>query len=165
MQIVFLSAPMTFILCFVGWFILQLGAALLCLRIPDKWLSPERYLFRTHNWEKDGRLYRILRVHRWKRLLPDGGAVLKSGYRKKKITDYSMENMSKFAIESCRAELTHLLAILPFWVFGFIGPPSIILYMLIYALIVNLPCMIAQRYNRPRVMALIKQMKMRKDMA
>jgi hypothetical protein len=29
--------------------------------------------------------------------------------------------------------------------------------MLLYALIVNLPCIIAQRYNRPRVYALYRR--------
>ncbi len=162
MQIVYLSAPITFMVCFAIWFVIQLGAALLCLKIPDRWLTPDSFLFRIHFWERKG-LYRALRVHRWKHLLPDGGAVVKGGYRKKKMTDYSVENMERFVVESCRAELTHLIAILPFWIFGLVGPPPIIVYMLIYALIVNLPCIIAQRYNRPRVMALISQMKARKD--
>lgn len=52
----------------------------------------------------------------------------------------------------------HWLGILPFWVFGLFAPPGVIWIMLAYALIVNLPCIIAQRYNRPRVYALLKKL-------
>ena len=158
MQILYLSTPWTSVICFAGWFVLQLGAALICLKIPDRWLTSERYLFRPHRWEMNGRLYLLLGVHRWKRLLPDGAAITKGGYRKKSLTDFSPENLERFVIESCRAELIHLLAILPFWVFGLIGPPSIIAYMFLYALAVNLPCIIAQRYNRPRIVVLKRQL-------
>ena len=161
MQILYLPTPITVLLCFAMWFVINLGVALICLKIPDDSLSPERFLFRTRRWENGGRLYRALGVHHWKKLLPDGASIVKGGYRKKSLTDYSLENMNRFAMESCRAELTHLLAIFPFWIFGFIGPPSILLYMFIYALIFNLPCIIAQRYNRPRITALVEQMKAR----
>ena len=74
---------------------------------------------------------------------------------KKKLTDFSERNLEQFVIESCRGELTHLLAILPFWLFGFIGPPAMLWLMLAYAIAVNLPCMLAQRYNRPRFLNLL----------
>lgn len=151
MQILFLSTPLTVVLCFAGWFVFQVCAALIALRIPDRLLSPDRFPYRMFKWEKGGRFYLHLGVHRWKRLLPDGAAVTKGGYRKKSLNDYSQGNLERFLIESCRAELTHLLAIVPFWVFGLIAPPSILVFMLIYALAVNLPCMMAQRYNRPRI--------------
>ena len=155
MQILFLPTGWTIALCFSGWFLFQLAAALVCLKLPERMLSPERILFREREWEQGGRIYkRLFRVERWKQLLPDGAAITKGGYRKKRLTDFSRENLDRFLLESCRAELTHLLAILPFWVFGFIGPPRMIVYMLLYALAVNLPCIIVQRYNRPRVRSL-----------
>jgi len=92
-------------------------------------------------------------------LLPDGAKAVKNGYQKKHIKDFSEAGLEKFIIETCRAELTHLLAILPFWVFGFFAPFYIIPIMLVYALIVNLPCMIAQRYNRPKLVKLLDRMR------
>lgn len=156
MQIVYLSEPWTLVLCFVGWFLLQSGAAWLCFRMPDRWFKADRFPFRASRLETSGRLYAILHVHRWKRWLPDGAAVVKGGYRKKTLRDFSPQNLERFVVESCRGELTHWLAILPFWLFGFIGPPPILWIMLAYALAVNLPCIIAQRYNRPRIMHLLK---------
>lgn len=162
MQILFLPTGWTVVLCISGWFLFQLAAALVCLMLPERIFSPDRFLFRKRDWEQGGRIYkRLFRVERWKHLLPDGAAITKGGYRKKKLTDFSRDNLDRFLMESCRAELTHLLAILPFWIFGFIGPPRIIWYMLVYALTVNLPCMIVQRYNRPRVGALIDKIQLK----
>ena len=152
MQIFFLPKGLTIILCFILWPIFQYMAAFLCLKLPSQYLSPEGFLFRERRWERQGALYeQIFKIRRWKKYLPDGAAVTKDGYRKKHISDYKKENLERFLIESCRAELTHLLAILPFWLFGFFAPPMVIFYMFLYAIAINLPCIIAQRYNRPRI--------------
>ena len=96
-----------------------------------------------------------MRVRRWKKYLPDGGSLVKGGFEKKKLVSFSKDNLDKYLLESCRAEMIHWLAILPFWVFGFFTPPIVILYMLIYALAINMPCIIAQRYNRPRIVRIV----------
>lgn len=158
MQIFELSSGWMFAVFFTLWPIFQISAALICSKIPERYFSPEGFLFRERKWEKGGAIYETLfKVRKWKRFLPDGGAVTKSGYRKKHLTDYSEENFERFVLESCRAELMHLISILPFWIFGLFAPPIFILYMLIYALIVNLPCIIAQRYNRPRFLKVLKR--------
>ena len=159
MRVIFLSEVLTIILCFVAWPVLQVTAALICLYLPDRYFSPDSYFFRTHRFEKEGRIYdHIFRVSRWKHLLPDGGAILKKrGFKKKKLEGHSKEYLNRFLVESARGELTHWLAILPFWIFGFFTPPQVIWYMLVYALLVNLPCIIAQRYNRPRIKKFLKR--------
>ena len=158
MQILFLPPLPTVVICFLIWPLLQVAAAYLCVKIPDRRYVPSSFFFRSHKWEKEGRIYdKIFKVSSWKGFLPDGGAITSGGYRKKHLTDFSGGNLQKFLIESCRAELSHWLAILPFWVFGFIAPARVIFYMLIYALVINLPCIIAQRYNRPRIIGLMER--------
>lgn len=159
MRIFYFSDGLTILLIFICWFIFQLGAALLCLYLPDRFFNPDLALFRTHAFEDEGRLYeRLFRVRSWKQLLPDGGKLAKKrGYSKRYIHDFSEENLNRFLLESCRAEASHWLAILPFWVFGFFVPPHAILLMLLYALVINMPCIIAQRYNRPRIQSLIEK--------
>ncbi len=148
------------LLFFVVWFVLQMSAALIALSMQDSRLQPDAFFFRTRRWENEGRIYdKLLAVRRWKGWLPDGGAAWKkNGYRKKKLTDLSQENLERFVLESARAELTHLFAIVPFWVFGFFAPANVLWIMFLYALVVNLPCIIAQRYNRPRVRALLRRL-------
>lgn len=161
MQIIFLPEIWTIVLCFVVWPILQVAAALFCLNLPDRIFSSNSFFFRTHHFEKEGRIYdKVFRVSKWKHLLPDGGMVWKKrGFRKKHLANFSENNLNRFLVESARGELTHWLAILPFWVFGFFTPSKVIWYMLAYALLVNTPCIIAQRYNRPRVRKLLTRMK------
>lgn len=158
MRILFLPDYAALLLCFIIWPVFQVLAALLCKRLPDRFLNAGSFYFRSHRWESSGRFYeRFLRIKKWKRLLPDGAAVSKSGYRKKHLTDFSEDNLDRFLIESCRAELTHLLAIPPFLLFGLFVPPYVILIMLLYAIAVNVPCVAAQRYNRPRIAALLQK--------
>lgn len=158
MQIFFLSSGWTIALCFILWPIFQIASALICLKVPDKYFSPQGILFKERKWEKGGKLYeKVFKIKKWKRFLPDGGAAIKGGYKKRHLTNYSKENLERFMIETCRGELTHFIAILPFWIFGLFSPNIVILIMFIYAIIVNFPCVIAQRYNRHRIVRLFEK--------
>lgn len=160
MQIFFLPTPVMILLFFAIWGIVPLLLAYLCLQIPDRFFETTRFLWRVHEFEDGGKLYEhVFHIRSWKHLLPDGGGVWKKrSYKKKNLTDYSEENLHRFLIETSRGELVHWLGILPFWVFGLFAPPVVIWIMLLYALIVNVPCLIAQRYNRPRVYALYRRL-------
>jgi glycosyl-4,4'-diaponeurosporenoate acyltransferase len=159
MQIIFLPKAWTIALCFAVWLVLQASPALICLYLPDRFLTPERFLFRSHRFERNGRIYdQLFRVSRWKHLLPDGGTVWKKrGFQKKKLSDLSEETLKRFLIESSRGELSHWIAISPFWVFWFFTPAYVPWIMLVYAILINMPCILAQRYNRPRVQHLLER--------
>lgn len=159
MQVIKLQ-PLPALALIIGlWAIFQFSISKFCLRIGDEHLSAASFLFRTRRWEKNGETYnKIFKIRNWKKLLPDGGAVMKGGYSKKHLGSATKENLEKFVVESCRGELAHLLSILPFWVFGLFIPARGIIYMFIYAVLINLPCIIAQRYNRPRVLKVLTKM-------
>lgn len=156
MQLLFLPKFYAIALCFLSWAVIQTLISLLCLKLPNRYFNPNRFPFASFQFEKDGAFYRKwLHVHKWKKYLPDGGALMGNEFRKKNLDHVTAENLQRFLVESCRAEMTHLLAIFPFWLFGFIAPPEAIWVMFVYAVAINMPCMIAQRYNRPRILALI----------
>jgi len=158
MQILFLPKPFAIALCFLLWAVIQTLVSYICLKIPNRYFNPKKFPFTGYRFEKEGSFYRKwLRVHRWKKYLPDGGALMGGEFRKKNLEHITHANLHRFLIESCRAEMTHVLAILPFWVFGLIAPPEVVWIMLIYAVAINLPCIIAQRYNRPRIQSLMKK--------
>ncbi len=158
MQIVFMTKVQTLGLFIVLWIIFQVAASLLSLKLNSKYFLPGSFLFRPRIWENNGSIYKsIFKVQKWKDYLPDGGGLFKGGFRKKHLQDSSKAALEKYLIESCRAEFCHWICILPFWVFGFFGPIEVIFYMLLYALIINMPCIIAQRYNRPRISRLIRR--------
>lgn len=156
MQILFLPRPYAIALCFLLWALIQFLVSYVCLKIPNRYFSPNVFPFASFGFEREGAFYRKwLLVHKWKKYLPDGGALMGADFRKKNLEHVTHENLQRFLIESCRAEMTHFFAILPFWVFGFIAPPEVIWIMLAYALALNMPCIIAQRYNRPRIKTLM----------
>lgn len=142
------------ILIFVLCPLIQLSGALIGRKAPDKCLNNNSWLYRTRKWEKQGKIYRNLLVHKWKGLLPDGAKYFKNDFTKKHLLSTDPEYIKLFIKESCRAELVHWLGMLPFIVFFIIVPPLIAGIITVYALIVNLPCIIAQRYNRPRLVKL-----------
>lgn len=135
-------------------------AALICLNLPDRFFTPNSWFFKSHKFEKQGQIYqKLFLVNRWKHLLPDGGAAWgRKGFEKKKLRNRSQDYLKEFLTESARGEMTHWLAILPFWVFGFFTPFNTIWMMLAYALVAHLPCIIVQRYNRPRIQRLLMRM-------
>jgi len=137
---------------FILWPALQLSAIGLSRLPSGKNVSPRKGMFRPRPWENEGAVYqRVFRIKAWKPLLPDGAAVSRKGYRKRHMSDFSEPNLERFLEESCRAELAHWLAIPPFILFGAFMPLQALPFMLLYALLTNLPCIAAQRYNRPRI--------------
>lgn len=166
MRILFLSDTWTILLCFLVWLCLQTGFAFFCLFLPNRYFAPDGLIFRSHCWEKEGQIYeKLFNVKRWKHLLPDGGMVWKKrGFRKKKLESFSKDSLNRFLIESSRGEMTHWLPIFFFWIFWLFTPPMVPWIMLIYALLANMPCIIVQRYNRPRVQRVLNNLKGREKL-
>lgn len=135
----------------LGCLVFQLSGALIALAVPDAWYQKKHRLFRLRRFEKEGVFYeRVFHISRWKPYLPDGGT-----YKKKHLKDLSPKGLEKFIIESKRAELSHVLGLYPFVFFVLFTPWYVWPILLVYALLVNLPCWMAQRYNRPRAERLL----------
>ena len=73
------------------------------------------------------------------------------------VTSHDPAYLRTWVLESCRAELVHWLAIPPALLFFLWNPWPVGLLMILYALAVNGPCIVAQRYNRPRFLALLEK--------
>jgi len=158
MPIIDLPAHWTLILDFVAWGILQPAAAGLCSVLPPAVFRPTRWLFRPRPWERGGAVYeRFLAVRRWKRLLPSGGTVRRGGFDMRHVTSHAPLYLRTWVLESCRAELSHWLAIPPALLFFLWNPWFVGLLMILYAILVNGPCIVAQRYNRPRFLAILER--------
>lgn len=152
MQIIFLPEAYMILSYFIGWTVFQLGAAYIGNHLPEKLFEAPWFMQKSFETEEFYKKYTL--VHFWKNLLPDGGSLHKKGFPKKRLRNAEEIYLCRFILESKRAETVHLLAIFPFWIFGLWSPPIVIPIMLIYALVVNVPCIIAQRYNRPRLIRL-----------
>ncbi len=140
-----------------AWLILQLLISWLVLRVPIASFAPEGWLYRLRGWERGGEIYQsVFRVRRWKERLPSGGPWM-GGFRMKHIASSERTYLQRWLLETCRAELAHWLQLLVAPLFFLWNPPVAGVIILFYALAVNLPCIIVQRYNRPRLRGILQR--------
>ena len=143
------------------WVLFHIGSGFVTHHMPTRLFHRESWLFRTRVFEAEGRLYRrILRIHRWKDLLPEAGATFAGGIAKRSLPAglrANRQHLQRFIAETRRAELTHWLPILLSATFFVWNPPEIAGWMPVYAAATNLPFIFVQRANRPRLQRLAGQ--------
>jgi glycosyl-4,4'-diaponeurosporenoate acyltransferase len=147
-----LSSPWMLFIDFAAWLCINLGVARAVSLLPRDSFNPRSWLYREREWEKKPRAYeRLFRVKRWKGWLPEGAAVSRNAFRKRHLVNSDPVYLEMFVQETCRAELLH-------WIIFFFCPLFFIwnpwyagLLIVVYAAVANLPCVIAQRYNRMRL--------------
>ena len=119
--------------------------------IPSFYINVKSWIYKNRNWEQNGKIYEdIFKIKSWKGLLPDGAALFKKGFRKKSLVSSDENYLSQFVLETCRAEFVHWLVIIFSPVFFIWNPLWAGIVIIFYAFVANLPCIIAQRYNRER---------------
>jgi glycosyl-4,4'-diaponeurosporenoate acyltransferase len=153
-----LSPIWLFIVNVLAWFFFHMFISFLTLQIPDQWLSKRKRCFRSRSWERDGKFWQdVFHVREWKKYLPDGSMFLKDSYDQTHLEGTEIEQIKKFILETKRAELTHWWMIPPAFLFFIWNPLWAGAVMILYALILNIPLIITQRYNRPRLERLYQQ--------
>jgi len=144
---------------FIVWLVIHVGVTVSVTNIRLESFDPESWLYRERSWERNGSIYQaFLKVKTWKKLLPDGATVSKSGFRKKHLGNSDTVYIRRFILETCRAELTHWVIFVFSVVFFIWNDWWIGMIMIAYALIVNIPCVVTQRYNRIRLRRVYKSL-------
>ncbi len=150
-MLIHLSIPWLIAVNVVAWPVFHLGIAWLATRVPTHWFDPSSPLYRIRPWERGGSVYERMGVRRWKKWLPDGAAWFRGGFPKRALASADAEYRRRFLIETCRGEWAHWMQILSAALFFLWNPWSLGLVMVAYALAANMPCIIAQRFNRIRL--------------
>lgn len=139
-----------------AWGVIHIGFAWAGMQLSPARFDPESWFFRTHSFERGGRLYeRLFAVKQWKELLPDGATLFKAGFPKKSLAAADQPYLERFIVETCRGEAVHwavLLAAGPFFLWN---PPWAGCIMIVYGVAANVPCIVTQRYNRVRMKRLL----------
>jgi glycosyl-4,4'-diaponeurosporenoate acyltransferase len=118
--------------------------------IPAKYFDPNRWWFRGREWERRGDFYRdVLRIDRWKGRLPSVNA--RNHFSKRYLAGTDPSYLRQFVIETCRGESNHLRAVLSVVPMRLWTPLELWTVCFLIALIGNLPFILIQRYNRPRL--------------
>ncbi len=132
--------------------------------LPRRWFHYDRPPFAPWRWEREGRIYdQVFRISKWKNAMPDKSQAVKSGVRKSVDADASAAHLESLLAETCVAEAVHwgLLLISPVMLLT-MRPPWRWVGWGIYALS-NLPLLAIQRYNRPRLAALLRLTRRREE--
>lgn len=146
-------------------FLLDLGillidsiiVTLLSTKLPDRCYDYRSWLFSERKFENSGVFYqRVFRVKRWKDRLPEISDLIRSAFPKKSVKEFEKEYMEKFLLESCRSEFAHWCIICSAIIFLFFEGMEAFFCMLLISALVNLPFIIIQRYNRPRIILIMR---------
>ncbi|MDD9150632.1 MULTISPECIES: glycosyl-4,4'-diaponeurosporenoate acyltransferase [unclassified Sporolactobacillus] len=130
------------------------------IALPISLFHYDSWLFRERNWEKNGAVYQgCLGVKKWKNLLPELSDFLAFLFPKKKIRQYSPDYLYRFVLETCRAELAHWCIIISSFIFIIWNGTGMSVLMISLAVVLNLPYIIIQRYNRPRILNILANKK------
>lgn len=135
-----------------GWVAIQMGFAWTFTKMPVEWFNPGR----AFGWERTGRFYeRLFRIKDWKDRLPDAAGWFGGGFEKRALVTASRDYFQRFIRETWRGELCHWSAIACAPIFFVWNPWWGNVIILAYALAANVPCILAQRYNRARFQRLL----------
>lgn len=132
----------------IAWSILM---GVIAPRIPDRYFDRSGCTVGA----AEARVAEVLGVRWWKRYLPDAGGWCSRDGRKDAHIRTDRAALQRFVIETRRAECVHWgsLAITP--TFFLWSPPATALLIVVTGLVANLPCLIALRYNRRRVLQVL----------
>ncbi|MBF0748856.1 glycosyl-4,4'-diaponeurosporenoate acyltransferase [Mammaliicoccus lentus] len=136
----------------VYWFVVQMIISTLGNLIDKRYFEKYHFLFKSWPIESEGRLWeKLFKVKSWKKLLPDGHKMNHAIKSKKTIEKLESEQyINDFILETRRAEFIHLLSMLPALVF-LKSSRKVKLINIVYAIVSNVPIIIVQRYNRPKL--------------
>lgn len=129
--------------------------------LPRRWFDASRFPYRAYAFERNGRFYEALGIRKWKNVLPDKSRIAPGTYHKAirgSAQQHSAAHMERLLQETCVAECVHwaLLVISPILLFTMESPAAYVMTPL-YGLS-NLPYIMIQRYNRPRLAVLSARM-------
>jgi len=136
------------------WIIIHMISGYLSHLIPETIYRPSSTLFKPQWWEKNGKIYeKLFLIKRWKDKLPEAGEFFRlHPFNKKHLLSTDPAYLNRFLLETCRAEMAHLLPIV-FLPLSFpFNPPIGDSIMALYAFLANIPFIMIQRYNRIRLL-------------
>ncbi len=139
-----------------AWGVVHATTGYCAHRLSERQLSRDRWILRPYRFEEGGKWYRRrLQIHRWKDSLPEAGDLFPGGMSKRQVPSYDVAGLQLFARETRRAELAHWWALFCGPLFILWNPPVVAGLLITYGVLINLPFIAIQRYNRWRIYSLL----------
>lgn len=153
---------LTIVVDVIAWGLFHAATGYAAHRLGDRRLRRDGWLLRPRRFEVGGHWYRRrLRIHRWKDKLPEAGGLFQGGVSKAHLPGRDSAGLQLFVRETRRAELGHWWAMACAPLFVLWNPPLAAALLVGYGVLVNLPFIIIQRYNRVRTQALLERLLLR----
>ncbi len=148
----------TIVVDVIAWGVFHSATGYVAHRLDAGRLSRDGWLLRPRRFEAAGLWYRRrLRVNRWKDKVPEAGGLFRGGVSKRHLPAHDVAGLQLFVRETRRAELAHWWAMGCAPVFVLWNPPLATGLLVGYGVVVNLPFIAIQRYNRFRSQAIIER--------
>lgn len=130
--------------------------------LPKRIFHADRFPYQAWKIEDDGKLYYKIKMNHWQARIPDMSRWLPGFIPPKRILHRPDDaQIMRMIRETCVAEFVHVLlcisGIALFWIWP--GAGGFFIYAL-YVLLGNLPFILVQRYNRPRLLAILQASRM-----
>lgn len=127
-------------------------------------IEPGKGLFRCFAFEKNGTVYEKLNIRRWQAKVPDMSRVLPRLMPPKNLTGDYAQRLPVMIRETCVAETTHIIV-------SILGLPCLRIWpgiggvtvTAVFIVFLNVPYILIQRYNRPRLIRLQKKLRSREE--
>lgn len=128
--------------------------------LPAEWFLYDKFPYFMWKWEKNGSLYRRLWVHKWKEKFPDMSVILPGIIPSKKLPkDMNISCVERMVQETCVAELIHGLLCFAGLVCIFLWKGLGGICISVIYILGNLPYCVIQRYNRPKLVKILKNLR------
>jgi glycosyl-4,4'-diaponeurosporenoate acyltransferase len=139
------------------WILLFYFVCFSASKLKDSFLAKDYIFTKLLSFEKDGSWFRkYLKIDKWKDRVPELGGVFGDGFQKRSIDLGTKDQLQLFIRETRRAELAHWVMTSGWIITIAFNPLWAIVFNLIFAHIVNFPCLIIQRYNRARLIKVLE---------
>lgn len=155
---------MPFIKCVLYLAAIGVGGFLLGRVLPKGMFNAERFPYRPFGWERQGAVYDALGVRRWKERVPDMSAILPKLMPSKHMpANASSGDLLLMIRETCVAEFIHGLLCAAGFGCAAIWRGWGWALSVLYALVGNVPYIVIQRYNRPKLTRILRRVQAREN--
>lgn len=153
---------MKFWRCFLYLVLISVISFFVGRMLPKKWFRAELFPYRSYRFEKNGKIYLKIKINQWQNKIPDISKILPFMMPRKKLSADCTEKMPRMIQETCVAELIHgINAIAGLYCLKICPDICGIAIAFIYAVVFNVPFILVQRYNRPRLIELERRLEQR----
>lgn len=126
--------------------------------LPRKWFKADKFPYRNFAFEREGKVYRNIGVHKWQKKMPDMSQVMPDMVTKGLTPGMSADEVRTLIAETCVAEHVHVVLCISFLYIAKFWDSHVWIYLWLLYTVCNIPFIIIQRYNRPKLLRVLSRL-------